>query len=140
MKIYNETKTQLLNESECDLENGYLSDDIIITGQRPNLIETKNNPDGSVSSTVYNSTDITEKILVYKSFTLKEKYERELSELEKWFLTEYREMFEKYTRKVTLNRVMKNGISPQTALSDLYDFAETKSDRINQLRILISNL
>ena len=33
MKIYNESRTQLLTEEQCDLTKGYFAEEEIITGQ-----------------------------------------------------------------------------------------------------------
>ena len=139
MRIFDVTKTRELSEAECDKEKGYFSEEEIIVGRRPSLIETIQNPDGSVTTTKHNSLEITERILIYKPFTTKDVYEKEIRDLERWFETEYREMFEKCSRKITLGVTMRDGSDPKITLSQLYAQAETNSNRINQLKQYINN-
>lgn len=139
MRIFDVTKTRELSEEECDKEKGYFGEEEIVVGHRPSLIETIQNPDGSVTTTKHSSLEITERILIYKPFTKKDIYEKEISDLEKWFETEYREMFEKCSRKIALGVAMRDGSDPRTKLSELYAQAETKSNRINQLKQQINN-
>lgn len=140
MKIYNESKTQLLTEEQCDLTKGYFVEEEIITGTRPSLVETIVNPDGSKTTTQYDSLEIKERILIYKLFTTKDVYEREKLDLEKWFETEYREQFEKCTRRIALGVAMRDGTNPQVLLNTLYAQAEANANRINELQTLINNL
>ena len=140
MKIYNEDKTKVLSKEECDIENGYFIEEKIITGHRSNLMEKIINIDGSESVTQYPEADIKESILVYKPFSEKDKYDREKVELERWFETEYREMFEKCTRRISLGTNMSDGLDPRLKLNQLYTEAENKANRINQLKTLINKL
>ena len=134
MKIYDQTKTRILSEEECNKELGYFVEEELVIGQRPSLIETISNPDGSQSTTKYDTLEIKERVLVYVPFTEKQKAEREIDLLERWFETEYREQFEKCTRKIKLGLMMRDGSDPQVILNNLYAEAESKSARINQLK------
>ncbi len=140
MKIYDQSKTNLLNKNDCDLQNGKLVEDYIILGKRPSNIEKVINPDNSVTITQYENENIVEKIYVYIPYTQKEKMVRELNDLELWFLKDYREIFEKCMRKISLQLLMKNGETPQQKLSELYLEAETKSARISELKNIIQTL
>lgn len=140
MKIYDQSKTNLLNKNDCDLQNGKLVEDYIILGKRPSNIKKVINPDNSVTITQYENENIVEKIYVYIPYTQKEKMVRELNDLELWFLKDYREIFEKCMRKISLQLLMKNGETPQQKLSELYLEAETKSARISELKNIIQTL
>lgn len=140
MKIYDQSKTNLLNKNDCDLQNGKLVEDYFILGKRPSNIEKVINPDNSVTITQYENENIVEKIYVYIPYTQKEKMVRELNDLELWFLKDYREIFEKCMRKISLQLLMKNGETPQQKLSELYLEAETKSARISELKNIIQTL
>ncbi len=140
MKIYDQSKTNLLNKNDCDLQNGKLVEDYIILGKRLSNIEKVINPDNSVTITQYENENIVEKIYVYIPYTQKEKMVRELNDLELWFLKDYREIFEKCMRKISLQLLMKNGETPQQKLSELYLEAETKSARISELKNIIQTL
>ncbi len=140
MKIYDQSKTNLLNKNDCDLQNGKLVEDYIILGKRPSNIEKVINPDNSVTITQYENENIVEKIYVYIPYTQKEKMVKELNDLELWFLKDYREIFEKCMRKISLQLLMKNGETPQQKLSELYLEAETKSARISELKKIIQTL
>ena len=110
MKIYNEAKTQILTEDQCNLEQGYFVEDNIL------------NECGN------------ETILVYKLYTEEELRKIEIRKIEKWFETEYRETYEKCTRKIALGILMRDGSSPQQVLSSLYNQAEINANRINELK------
>lgn len=140
MKIYNETKTQLLTEQNCDLTKGYFVEEEMVVGTRPSLIEKSVSTNGKILTTKHNSLQITESILIYKLFSAKQNYEREISELEKWFETEYREQLEECNRKIALGICMKDGTNPQTILNVLYAEAEVNANRINDLRTLVASL
>ena len=117
---------------------GYFVEETIITGHRPSLVEVVENEDGSKSTTTYDSLDITETILIYKLFTDKDRYDREKYLLEYWFNNEYKEQFEKCTRKIALGIKLKDGSDPHERLAELYEEAETKSARINELDRLMA--
>ena len=104
------------------------------------MVETIVNPDGSKTTTQYDSLEIKERIMIYKLFTTKDVYEREKLDLEKWFETEYREQFEKCTRRIALGVAMRDGTNPQVLLNTLYAQAEANANRINELQTLINNL
>ena len=140
MNIYDETKSIVLTKEQCDLTKGYLRPEKKIVGYRPSLIEKTINSDGSITTKTYNKLEIEEDILVYKHYTQKQLYANEKQNLEYWFDTEYREMLEKCTRRISLGISMRDGSDPKLKLSQLYAEAETKANRINQLKNLIKNL
>ena len=114
MKIFDQTKTMELTPKECDLSKGYLKEEYL----------------GKVGAS--------EIIKIYTPYTTKQLYIKELEELEYWFETDYKEMFEKCTRKIALGIPMKDGADPKTKLIELYSTAEINASRINELRNLIS--
>ena len=140
MRIFDVTKTRELSEAECDKEKGYFSEEEIIVGHRPSLIETIQNPDGSVTTTKHNSLEITERILIYKPFTTKDVYEKEIRDLERWFETEYREMFEKCIRRVQLNKLMSDNSDPNEILLGIYEKAERNALKIRTLKEKIRSI
>ena len=140
MKIYNEDKTIVLNQDECDLQNGRFVEDFIVVGKRESRTEQIINPDKSITIIQHPDCNIKESILIYKPYSEKEKFIMELDELEHWFLHEYRELFEKCNRKISIQKTMRDGSDPKEILSNLYIEAEQKSDRIIELRNLIIQL
>ena len=113
MRIFNETKTIELTREQCDFTRGFLKEEKLSGG---------------------------EIVLIYKLYTTKELYINEKSNLEFWFETEYREMFEKCTRKINLGILTRDGENPQQVLNNLYAQAEAKANRIHELKILIQSL
>ena len=114
MKIFNETKTQILSQEQCDMEKGHFVEENII-----------------------NELSESEIILVYVPYTDKELKEIEIRKLENWFETEYRETYEKCTRKIALGILMRDGSNPQQVLSNLYNQAEINATRIRELEKII---
>ena len=110
MIIYNETKTQILQNEQCDLTQGFLFEESLLIG------------------------DKLEKILVYKRYTETELREFQILTLETWFETTYKETFEKCTRKLALGLKMRDGSEPSIVLNNLYLEAEHKANLINSLR------
>lgn len=116
MKIFNELKTMELTKEQCDFTKGRLiQESMLIDGKK-------------------------EYVWIYTLFTTKELYENEISDIKFWFETEYREMFEKCTRRINLGILMKDGQSPQNVLAELYAKAENNASRIHTLEALISSL
>jgi len=111
MKIYNEAKTQILTKDQCNLEQGYF-----------------------VEESIFNEFGINETVLVYRLYTEEELRKIEIRKIEKWFETEYRETYEKCTRRIALGILMRDGSSPQQVLSNLYNQAEINANRINELK------
>jgi len=138
MKIYDQSKSKILEKHECDLNKERFVDDFLVVGQRESNVEKVFNPDKFVTITQYDSCDIKEKILVYVPYTQIEIYKQELAKLETWFLTEYRETFEKCSRKIALQKLMKDGSTPQLKLLELYNQAEIYANRISKLRQIIN--
>lgn len=138
MRIFNETKSIELVENQCDLSKGYLKPEKLKTGERQSIVEEKVNLDGTITAVTHPAVAIEEDILVYVPYTQKQLYIKEKQELEHWFETEYREMFEKCSRKIALGLTMRDGSDPRTKLSQLYTQAETNSNRINQLKQFIN--
>lgn len=116
MRIFNESKTVELLKQDCDLAKGYLKEELLDNG------ETK------------------ERVFVYTPYTQKQMYMKEADALRYWFANEYKEMFEKCSRKIALGINLRDGTNPSTKLSQLYAQAEIYSNRINELETLIKLL
>lgn len=140
MKIYNETQTVELVKEQCDLTKGYFKESKKIVGVRPSLIEEIKNIDGSSTTTTYSTLNIYENILVYVPYTQKQLLNQEKTDLEMWFETEYREIFEKCTRKISMGLKMKDGSEPVIKLQELYVLAETNANRINEIEKILKTL
>lgn len=136
MKVYNQDKTEEL--ANYDLTLGYLAEDKRVIGRRKSLIEEIKNKDGSISTTVYPTLDITEDCFVYIPFTPKELMENEMADLKYWFNNYYTIQEQKLRRLETLNILTDNGEIPHDALLNLYNEAETKRSRIQELEVLIN--
>ena len=116
MRIFNENKTIELTEQDCDLTKGYLKEDYVTNGE------------------------VQELIYVYTPFTQKQMYMKEADELRYWFENEYKEMFEKCSRKIALGIQMRDASDPRVKLNELYSQAETKANRIHELKEYIKVL
>lgn len=66
------------------------------------------------------------------------KYNDEINKLIMWFETEYKKNEQKYRRLNTLNLLCDDGTRPYDKLIDLYNEAETKRKRIQELEVLIN--
>lgn len=108
MKILLEDMKTEIKETECDLAKGR----VLCKG-------FDNNADP---------------ILVYVLYTESELLENERQEVEDWFNTEYREQFEKCTRRSYLGIKMSDGSDPKEALDKLYLQAEEKASRIREIK------
>ena len=133
MKIYNETKTQILPETSVNLELGRLIEDKIVISQTEANTTREESTDGVKISYIPENV-ITENILVYVPYTSAELKEKEISELEEWFEKDYRYLFEKYSRKIAMGLLNKDGSNPTMKLNELYALAETKAQRLHSLR------
>ena len=133
MKIYNETKTQILPETSVNLELGRLIEDKIVISQTEAHTTREESTDGVKISYIPENV-ITENILVYVTYTSAELKEKEISELEEWFEKDYRYLFEKYSRKIAMGLLNKDGSNPTMKLNELYALAETKAQRLHSLR------
>lgn len=133
MRIFDQTMQTELTREQCDFTQGYLTPAKLMLGKRKSLIERTKDKDGNIAETTYPSLDITEDILVYMPFSEKDKVERRIIELQEWFNTEYREQFEKCTRRIELGIKMRDGTDPKSALAELYQKAEEVADTINDL-------
>ena len=112
MRIFNEQKTIELTKEQCDLNIGYLKE------------QKENN----------------EIIYIYTLYTQKQLLDKEKQKLEYWFANDYREMFEKCTRRITLGKTLRDGSNPNIKLQELYAKAETNANRINEISILLQTL
>lgn len=135
MKVYNQDKTQEL--TSYDLTKGYLQEDYIIIGKRKSLEETVENEDGSSSTTVYPTLDITEPCFVYIPFTNIELMENEMEALKSWFNDYYTIQEQKLRRLHTIGKSTDDGQDPYQALLNLYNLAEINRARIQELEALI---
>lgn len=114
MRILNESKSFNMTIEECDLSKGYLKEEIIKNGDTEELVE------------------------IYKLYTQKQLYEKEMDTLKYWFEGEYREKFLQYTRKIALGKKLADGSDPLLKLNQLYYEAEQKEERIEVLKRLIN--
>lgn len=69
-----------------------------------------------------------------------EKLQIEMNELKSWFNTYYTEHEQKYRRLITLNKADDDEIDGQTKLITLYEEAEQKRARIQELESRIQKL
>ena len=76
-------------------------------------------------------------IVDYKS-TLE--YEQEIDDLKLWFDTFYTEHEQKYRRLIALNKLTDDNKSPNQELMYLYNVAEEKRLRLQQLENAIKNI
>ena len=116
MRIFDITKTIELTKEQCDLTKGRLKESTILIADKE------------------------EYIWVYTPYTQKELFENEINEIKYWFENEYREIFEKCSRKIAIGINLRDGSDPKTTLNDLYTQAEIKSNRIHQLEDIIKIL
>ena len=138
MKIYNIDKTKILTEVEADITKGYLVDDKILIGTSEPSYITEEIPNGR-KTTFKPAQNIYENIKVYIPYIQQNIISDQIEELEEWFDTEYRYWFEKCIRKIAIGTTLRDGTDPKLKLSQLYAEAETKANRINELKALINN-
>lgn len=115
MKVYNEEKTEILEY--YDLEKGTLENEL------------------------YNN----EIILVYKLFNKERlneikrlEIQGKIYDLQNWFDTYYAQHEQKYRRLMTLGLLDNDGIDPKNKILDLYNEAEAKRKRIQELENALS--
>ena len=99
-------------------------------------LETEKNIVRGVDGKLYFEEDLKNK--QYVDILNHNNYIIELNNLKKWFETEYTKNEQKYRRFNTLQMVCEDGISPTNKLIDLYNEAETKRKRIQELEVLIN--
>lgn len=71
-------------------------------------------------------------------YTQTELYENEHYELKKWFDNTYTYKEQKYRRLIALNKLDDDGVDGQTKLNFLYQEAEEKRARIQELEKLLN--
>ena len=69
-----------------------------------------------------------------------DKLQNEINELKNWFNTYYTEHEQKYRRLITLNKADDDEVDGQTKLITLYEEAEQKRARIQELEVRIQKL
>lgn len=69
-----------------------------------------------------------------------DKLQNEINELKSWFNTYYTEHEQKYRRLITLNKADDDEVDGQTKLITLYEEAEQKRARIQELEARIQKL
>lgn len=115
MKVFNEEKTALLQE--FDLSKGKLQKEF--------------------------DSNFREWIFVYIPYTsielAKQQAGPEIQELKEWFDSTYTYKEQKYRRLIALNKLDDDSIDAQTKLTALYEEAEVKRTRIQELEQLINN-
>lgn len=133
MKIYNQDKTQLLNENEIDFTKGTLKLESVSNNTTKTFIEN-----GIVKTeTIENEPEL---VYVFVPFTEKELKEQAISELEFWFVETYEVLFQKYLRKASLGLTLNDGSDPQEKLRELYLLAESKASTLHNLREELKNM
>lgn len=110
MRIFDESVEKELTQEQCDLNKG----------------------------TFYQSYLDNEEIQVYVPYTERELNQIEKGNLENWFDSEYKELYEKCKRKIDLGLKLRDGSDPRETLNALYAEAESKADRIHRLKELIA--
>ena len=110
MKIFDKTLEHELAFEQCDLDKG----------------------------TLYQYFLDDEEIQVYIPYSQRELYQIEKGNLENWFDSEYKELYEKCKRKIDLGLKLRDGSDPKDTLNALYAEAESKADRIHTLKGLIA--
>lgn len=93
------------------------------------LIET---PIGLQLKSYISSTDYQKKIYINN-------INKEINSLKQWFDNDYARLEQKYRRLNTLNQKCDNGTSPYDNLINLYNEAEIKRHRIQELEKLIDD-
>ena len=158
MKVYNKEKTQIL--SEYDLTKGYLMQDTITINQ-PEIpaveeqfhyetIKEYENGGKDVKKVVdvagveyQPAKTYEEEIYVYIPYTpnelAKQKAQQEYQELKEWFDVEYARKEQKYRRLHSLSKLTDDGKDPYQELINLYNEAEIKRARIQELERLLSD-
>lgn len=153
MEIYNTNNEIITN---YDLTKGYLVDDTLYVPEQPEIKEkshfelVKEYDNGGkdyikvidVQKQDYRPAH-TKNIKVYKPYSHYElmqiKYKNEYEELKNWFDIDYARLEQKYRRLYTLKLYCDDGSYPYDKLIDLYNEAEYKRARIQELERLISN-
>lgn len=157
MKVYNKEKTQIL--SEYDLTKGYLIEDTITINQ-PEIpaveeqfhyetIKEYENGGKDVKKVVdvagveyQPAKTYVEEIYVYIPYTTnelaKQKAQQEIQELKEWFDVEYARKEQKYRRLHSLGKLTDEDKDPYNKLIKLYNEAEIKRVRIQELERLLS--
>ena len=158
MKVYNKEKTQIL--SEYDLTKGYLIEDTIIINQ-PEIpaveeqfhyetIKEYENGGKDVKKVIdvagieyQPAKTYAEEIYVYIPYTpnelAKQKAYQEIQELKEWFDVEYARKEQKYRRLHSLGKLTDEDKDPYNKLIKLYNEAEIKRARIQELERLLSD-
>ena len=153
MLVFDENKEKILNE--YDLNAGYLVPSTIVKtipaidgikeqGHYETIKEYENG--GKDVKWVVDvmgveaqpEKTIIEDIYIYKEYTLNEKLNQERLNLIDWYNTEYTKNEQKYRRLYTLNKLTDNGTDPYRELINLYNEAEIKRARIQEIERLLS--
>ena len=152
MDVYNTNKTEIL--TEYDLTKGYLVNDTInkYHAEQPAIKEVSHyetikeyanggkdvkkviDVEGKPYKEAYTETI---DIMVYKPYTQKELYQQELNMLTEWYDIYYTQHEQKYRRLHSLSKLTDEGTDPYDELINLYNEAEIKRARIQELEGLI---
>lgn len=153
MDIYNKDKTTILDK--VDLSLGYLKNDTIIHPATPSIEEQghyeliQQYEHGASYDYVIDvegqeaRPERIENIKVYIPYTTeelnKQALEREMTQLKiDWFDGHYTEHEQKYRRLHTLGLKTDEGKDAYTALTELYQEAEAKRKRIQEIEAILS--
>lgn len=107
MKIFLEDLKTEIKEEDCDITKGQI--------------------------VCYKKEKDKDPLLVYTLYTKKQLLQFDKEKVERWFETEYREIFEKCTRRIYMGIKMSDGKEPQAVLEELYKLAEEKASVIRDL-------
>lgn len=154
MIVYNKDKTQILET--YDLTKGHLIPSTI-TKEKPAVEEIKEVGHYETIKEYSNggkdvkyiidikgvkaepAKTITEDIYIYIPYTDKDYYKQEYNTLINWFNIEYTKLEQKYRRLHTLGKLTDVGKEPYSELINLYNEAEIKRARIQELERLLSD-
>ena len=149
MRIFNEDKTIELNN--IDETKGYLKADKILLKHIDKVVEQghyetiKEYANGGkdiayvVDKPAVKEQNIYENILVFIPYTKNELILNEINSIKEWYENYYTQHEQKFRRLHLLNKLTDEGKDPYNELINLYNEAEIKRARIQELEALIND-
>lgn len=149
MRIFNEDKTIELNN--IDETKGYIKDDKILLkhidkveeqGHYETIKEYANGGKDMayiIDRPAVEEQDIYEDIKVFIPYTKNELILIEINNLKGWYDNYYTQHEQKYRRLHSLGKLTDEGKDPYNELINLYNEAEIKRARIQELEVLIND-
>lgn len=119
------------------MNKGYIEEKQVIKGYNEFDREIKND-NGELLYTEHIKEPIIENVKTYIEYTNIELLNKELSALKQWFDEEYTKNEQKFRRLNTLNLLTDNGKNPYEELINLYNEAEIKRKRIQEIEVLLN--